>query len=252
MLYELDLVSPEGTTFNLIADGAPGPIAVEAGTIESLVGTFEDNPKQAVGIPGQIINFEDRVVSPLTGSIGFVIEDPESWHKFRRAWSTWEYSWLVLSIGGAKFRLAARLQAAFAFPSSIPKRGDRVVVDMISDSPGAWTVPVASEGSVTVTNYGDVPVWPEIVWDGPGGEVILPSGATFTLPAVDELHRLPLARSNSGRIFNAADEYDRDMSRKVGAVGEMVPRGKERVYTIPDGARLEWEIGVFDPFAKEF
>lgn len=250
MFYELDLVSPTGETFNLIADGEPGPIGVEAGTVEGLTGSFEDHPVQAVGVPGQIIDFRDRVITPMTGSLGVVVQSSEDWHDFRRAWSTWEYSWLVLSIGGARYRLAVRLPAAFKFPAAIPKCGDRVKVDVIADSPGVWTVPLSGEGTVTVTNYGDVPIWPEIVWEGAGGDVTLPSGASFTLPAVKEEHRVPLARSNSGRIFRG-DEYDRILTRKAGVVGESVPRGEERDFTVPPGARLVWEIGVFDPFEKE-
>ena len=156
----------------------------------------------------------------------------------------------MLSIGGARYRLAVRLPAAFKFPAAIPKRGDRVRVDVIADSPGVWTVPLSGEGNVTVTNYGDVPIWPEIVWEGAGGEVTLPSGARFILPVVSEEHRLPLARNNSGRIFRG-DEYDRELTRRVGAVGESVPRAEERDFIVPPGARLVWEIGVFDPFEKE-
>ena len=50
MFYELDLVSPTGETFNLIADGEPGPVAVEAGTVEGLTGSFEDHPVQALSL----------------------------------------------------------------------------------------------------------------------------------------------------------------------------------------------------------
>lgn len=249
-MYKLDLISPEGARLNLIADGAPGGIFVESDTIEALTGAFEDKPIQVIGEPGQVVDFRDRVVSPITGTIGVVVWDPTLWKGFRRAWSVWDNSVLELIIDARTYRLPCRLQNSFAFPASIPKRGDRISVPVISDRPGAWLVAGAGTSKVTVTNKGDIPISPEIVWNGAGGAVVLPSGATFTLPAVTSPHRLPLARSNSGRVLDANGNPDPALTKKTAAVAELVPRNATRIYTLPTGAKLMWDTGYFDPFRE--
>lgn len=250
MFYQLELITPRGEKINLINDGDPGPIAVEAGTIEGLTGVFEDSPVETVGASGQSVDFRDRKIKPITGVLGVVVQDPEYWHSFRKAFSVWEYSMLILSLPNARYRLPVRLESSFAFPASIPKRGDRVTVPVISDEPGAWLLSVDGQDTVTVTNYGDIPVWPKIVWEGAGGQVVLPSGAHFTLPEVDELHELSLSRQNSGFVRDKSGAVDRALTKQVGAVGECVPRGKERTYQLPDGVRLLWDVGLLDPFRE--
>lgn len=249
-MYVLDLISPGGVELNLISDGAPGGLAVEAGGVEGLTGMFQDTPVQAVGEPGQFVNFSDRVVNPITGSLTVRVLDPEQWGAFRRAWSVWDTSILRLTIDGTVFRLPCRLQSSFSFPASIPKRNDAVQVPIISDRPGAWLVAYSGAGLVTVTNSGDIPVSPVIAWNGAGGKVTLPSGAYFTLPAVTSEHTLPMARSNSGRVLDATGAPVASLTRAVGAVGERVPRGAQLLYSLPPGARLDWDVGYFDPFRE--
>ena len=89
-------------------------------------------------------------------------------------------------------------------------------------------------GKVTVTNHGDVSVWPKIRYRGAGGVVTNPSGAKFTLP-------------------RAAEETIIDLNPRVlrldGAFPENVPPGGTGVWVLPAGAQLEWTIGVADPWS---
>ena len=88
--------------------------------------------------------------------------------------------------------------------------------------------------TVTVTNHGDVNVWPKIRYKGAGGVVTNPSGAKFTLP-------------------RAADETIIDLNpqtlRLDGAFPESVPPGGTGVWVLPAGAQLEWTLGVADPWS---
>lgn len=255
--YEIRYVSPDGCAWELT--GREWVAGIKSGGIDGLVGDGDDVVVTRVGDVGQTLDYFQP--KPMTGSLMLYLRGGEGktvgevWGELRQGFSRTRHGVLSVETQSQVLRALVRLSGPIPAPKDDPSSESvmkDVQIPLVADTCGWWTDLQYASNDVTVTNWGDLTVWPQIAWDGPGGEVILPSGATFTLPAVDELHRLPLARSNSGRIFNAADEYDRDMSRKVGAVGEMVPRGKERVYTIPDGARLEWEIGVFDPFAKEF
>ena len=121
-----------------------------------------------------------------------------------------------------------------------------VSVDMRRRSAATLSVPVlcadgvakssvmTGKGNVTVTNHGDVNVWPKIRYRGAGGVVTNPSGATFTLP-------------------RAAEETIIDLNPRVlrlaGAFPENVPPGGTGVWVLPAGAQLEWTLGVADPWS---
>lgn len=121
-----------------------------------------------------------------------------------------------------------------------------VPVDMRRRSAESLMVPVvcfdgvakssvmAGTGEVTVTNHGDVSVWPKIRYKGTGGVVTNPSGAKFTLP-------------------RAAQETIIDLNpqtlRLDGAFPESVPPGGTGAWVLPAGAQLEWTLGVADPWS---
>ncbi|OFP64928.1 hypothetical protein HMPREF2978_08610 [Corynebacterium sp. HMSC074C01] len=121
-----------------------------------------------------------------------------------------------------------------------------VPVDMRRRSAETLTVPVVcfdgvakssvmtGTGNVTVTNYGDVPVWPKIRYKGAGGVVTNPSGAKFTLPRAAEETTIDL---------------DPSVLRLEGAFPEHVPPGATGVWMLPAGAQLEWVLGVADPWS---
>lgn len=98
----------------------------------------------------------------------------------------------------------------------------------------AKTSVMTGTGTVTVTNHGDVSVWPKIRYRGAGGVVTNPSGAKFTIP-------------------RAAEETIIDLNPKVlrleGAFPENVPPGATGVWVLPSGAQLEWTLGVADPWS---
>ena len=121
-----------------------------------------------------------------------------------------------------------------------------VAVDMRRRSAETLTVPVVcfdgvakssvmtGKETVTVTNYGDVSVWPKIRHEGAGGVVTNPSGAKFTIPRAAE---------------ETIIDLDPRVLRLEGAFPESVPPGATGVWVLPAGAQLEWTLGVADPWS---
>lgn len=248
-MYELSYIAPNGGERFDMFYGQDGPYIV-LDSISGLVGEFQDSPVQSVGAPGSRVDFRDRVVAPMTGSFTLVVLGGEQWVRVRRAFSSRQYGQLILQTEWNRFSLPVRLAQSLPTPGGAPKRGSTINVSLVSDGEygGVWSSEHASsDNSVTVTNLGDVPIWPEIIWEGAGGQVTLPSGAAFTLPRVSGRHVLSLARHNSGRVVNNSG-FSRELTKKIGAVGEQVPVGETRQYKIPTGAQLHWREGVLDPW----
>ncbi|OFT64092.1 MULTISPECIES: hypothetical protein [Corynebacterium] len=243
--YSMRYIAPGGQVYNLLRGGRSGAF-IDMGTLTGFVGEFEDAPVKTVGVAGVMVDFRDRVVNQMTGSFTLVVFSREEWVQARRDFSTRQYGTLILE-GESRYVLRVRSSVSLPAPGSVPRSGTRIELSLVSDD-GVWVSEVSEPDSVvTVTNWGDVPVWPRIVWDGAGGSVILPSGAELHLPAVDKQHTLHLERRESGRVYTR-DGVAKEVTRKVDAVGECVPVGESRTFTIPEGARLDWEIGVFDPW----
>lgn len=242
--FRISYVSPR-EDFRLDS-GRESGVFIEVDTLEGFVGVFEDTGVEPVGVPGVVVDFRDRVVSPVEGSFTLVVSSVEDWWRVYRAFSTRDYG--TLHVG--EFRLPVRLAESLPFPSAVPVGGARVVVRLRGDG-GVWFAPLSSNTNfVNVTNWGDVPVWPTLVWDGAGGAVTLPSKATFTLPPVSGEHTLYLDRVRAGEVYDPNGVYDRELTATVDAVSEGVPIGEQREYAIPTGARLAWNVGVFNPWQQ--
>ncbi|MDK8668982.1 hypothetical protein QP902_09895 [Corynebacterium marquesiae] len=241
MSYSLKYVSPTGREYEFL-NGSDGEPFVEFDTLSGFVGVFEDTPVQSVGVPGAVVDFRDRVVQQMTGAFTLVVFSREQWEQARRDFSTREYGTLILDNDGL-FELPVRLAESLPTPGHVPAVGSRLEVSMIADT-GVWLSRASSTGIVNVTNWGDVPVWPEIVWKGNNQSVVLPSGVGFPLPYVMGTHRLPLDRRASGKAVGEST----GKAIKTDAVGEMVPVGATREYRVTSGARVEWSVGVLDPW----
>lgn len=248
-MFELSYVSPDGRHHFEMFYGEDGPFIV-LDSLSGLVGEFQDTPIQTVGVPGARVDFRDRVVAPMTGSFTLVVLSVEQWLSVRQAFSTTKYGRLELRSEGRIYSCPVRLSASLPAPQAAPKHGSTVEVSLVSDGDrgGVWSRSYQSDKkSVTVTNLGDVPVWPTVEWEGSGGAVTLPSGATLELPAVDRPHFLPLARNKAGKVTSDRG-FEPEVTKKIGAVGEQVPVGEERTFSLPGGAKLHWREGVLDPW----
>lgn len=229
---------------------------IEADTISGLVGSFEDSPIVGVGESGARYDYRDRVVHPIEGSFTVVVFSEQQWRIIHDSFSTRELGTLMFSSGDSAqadvWELPFRLSAPLATPASIPKAGARIVVNGISPS-GVWTKnysrTLPQGGNVTVTNKGDVPIWPTFEWEGAtGGQITMYSGATFRVQgSIDGKYTLPMVRSNSGRVFRDGN-YDPEATKKTNLIGECVPVGEMRFYSFDFPATLSWKEGVFNPW----
>lgn len=243
MSAEIKWVPHQGEEFRLWPPR--GGVFITADSVNGLVASFTDGGVATAGVPGQVFNLSDRVVAPMTGGFSVCVEDVDVWGEFRRSMSTR----MVGHLWVGDFRLPCRLAAPHVAPAVRPHRGAVFEVTVVGDG-GVWLSHYENTNIVTVTNWGDVPVWPEIVWEGAGGEVKLPSGAVITLPAVDGEHYLSLDRRNAGLIRDSAGVVNRELSALVDVVGESVPVGEEKQFSLPEGALMSWDIGVFDAWSE--
>lgn len=242
--YSIRYVSPEEDF--VLESGFEGPCFIEAESLEGFTSQFEEEGVSVVGAPGVVMDFRDRKVLPMEGSFTLVVRDVSVWPRIRGAFSSHRFGSLEV-VGDQRFVLPVRLGASLPSPSVRPVVGSRVEVVLRSDG-GVWVAPVVSPDSdVIVTNWGDVPVWGRIMWDGPGGRVVMPSGVGFDLPAVEGQHTVFLDRKRAGEVHGPGG-YDRELTRRVDAVSEMVPVGESRTFKTPVGASLAWDVGVFDPW----
>lgn len=186
----------------------------------------------------------------MVGGFTVVVLNPVRWRDFRAAWSSSVEGVLTLDNSGVRYQLPVVLAAPLPFPAQVPTPGARVEVQVKAPS-GVWWLPKRTgDREVWVSNTGDVPVWPSITWFSSGGEVTLPSGASFNLPFIDQDQlRVSLDRAAVG-VVTTLEGTPRPQitSQMFDVVAEQVPPGTTRRFLLPQGATLEWQIGVFDPW----
>lgn len=244
MGYSLRYRAPTGAEYQLL-EGSDGTPFIEVDTLSGFVGTYTDNPVVVPGEPGAALLLADRTVAPMEGSFTLVLFTFDQWVKAHADFSTRAPGTLLLRRdSGAEYQVAMQLAASLPAPGAVPRQGARIELSAVCYA-GVWSRHYTAAGSsVSIANGGDVPIWPTLVWSGSGGTVRLPSGASFTLPAVTAEHRLPLRRSNSARVWVG----DTRAAVTVDAVGEMIPVDETRLFGLPAGAHLEWEEGVLNPW----
>lgn len=253
--YALTWISPDYRSWDITSlDWVAG---IRAGGISGLIGEADDVAITAPGVSGQVL--DSQQIPPMRGTIRFAVRGDgmasadDTWARLRQTFHHSRYGTMVLS--ETSFGpLSAKLRRSGAIPPpAVDPASEDVILDVdvpvISDEGCWWTQPISDTGFVTVTNSGDVLVWPEIVWEGDGGQVTMPSGATFTLPSANSLRRLFLDPFESNAVLDADGNIDTEMWTAVrGLPAEGVPPGKSRDYALPEGAHLEWALGVLDPW----
>lgn len=256
MAFRLRYVAPSGREWPLMAEAHRG-VWVNEDSFEELMGLRADTAVTAAGVPGQ------RVTESQFTPIGFTlactvvgrVDRPADlvWADFRADWvATTSHTPGVLLLdndGGSLLRIPVRLNGRLPGPPRNPSELEvlSVMVPVVGDG-GRWLQRLTDTGSVTVTNVGVGVVWPEIVWQGAGGAVTLPSGAALTLPPVAEERRLLLSPWESHAVLTPAGDLDPALHSTLDVVGEGVPEGTSRTYAVPVGARLEWDLGFLDPW----
>lgn len=250
----MEYTSPWGDTFPLMTRDVPR-IQVDTDGVQGLVGEAEDVVVKAATSRGQVL--DGLMVGEMTGTlVGRVYaSDPVECDRLYRRWrAAWDRRTAgVLTAGrddGQVFHAKVRASSVMAAPSRDPLNDIEVAFSMnvVADG-GVWfTDEIGGEGSVEITNSGDVDLFPRIRWEGAGGQVRLPSGATFTLPAVTSERTLLLDDEESLGVLDATGRKDEALWPLPGAVAEGVPVRATRQYLLPAGATLLWQTAVFDPW----
>lgn len=251
--YAVGLVDWTGRAWDFSEDWAAG---IKSGGVDDLVGAMVDTTASPLGLPGQMVLSQRGDV--VTGSVTFHCrahggrDAGQVAADLRQAFSplVGRRSLMTVDSPGGPVSAWVRRNGRVAAPVEDPSWGEVVLdvqVPLVADS-GVWLHrTVAGSGSVTVTNWGDVPLWVSVRWSGAGGPVVLPSGATFTLPPVVSPRVLHLRKSPS--VVDDAGVRDDALWRQLRAVlPEMVPVDQVREFSVPAGAELMYQVGVIDPW----
>lgn len=240
---ELSWTSPGGRRWPLNSKNHDG-VFVELDTLVGGTGTWEDATLTIPGRPGQVVSHGDVQIKPFELEVTLVVADPDAWVEFRAGLSPFRDGVLTLSVSnGLAFQVGARVRPGLGLPSQRPRVGSRLQVTFVADA-GVWSHQASGTGRVVVTNWGDAPIWPEVVFSAPG-VMALPSGVQVALPAPTSMWRLPLGREHGGTVYDKAG----NSVGRVPVLGECVPVGDAREYVVPEGATLMWSVQVVDPWA---
>ncbi|CAB0998278.1 hypothetical protein FRC0497_01453 [Corynebacterium diphtheriae] len=230
---------------------------LKAGGFSGLVGQLSVSAVRSIGESGQRV--ESYQVPPADGYLDvFARADggltaTDAWVALRQDFKRRApFGTLVvgspLGLASARVRLSGELPPPDVDDVMAAEKPLRVP---LSNDDGVWWLEAQSfPDTVTVTNFGDVTVWPEIVWNGAGGVVKLPSGASFNLPAVKNKHLISLHPKRTRKVLDAAGGFDDDVYKQLRGVilPEGVATGGSGVFTVPTGAELRWKVGVLDPW----
>lgn len=258
-MYRIKYISPEGKEWGLSTESHQGVFLIEGG-LDGLVGSSGDSVTTSTLLTGQ--RFHGVHTEPMTGSLTCQIAPlsgdkvSDVMRRFRGAWSRHVPGTLIIEDDDLGiFRANVRLSESIAAPFKQPDDNSSIecVIPLIADE-GVWLFRHDSktdkDGVVKVKNWGDTQLTVRISWKGSGGQVTLPSGATFTLPETSEERILWLDNNKSLMVTDVDEKIDRELWKTVSyqALAETVPMGEEKVFKIPDGAVLIWDVATFDPW----
>lgn len=230
---------------------------LKAGGFSGLTGQLSAHVVSSIGEPGQRV--ESYQIPPAEGYLDvFARADggksaAEVWVKLRQDF-TWRapFGTLVVESPLGLASAVVRLHGELPPPETdeLAAEVKQLRIPLSNDSGVWWLETQQSVGTVTVSNFGDVTIWPEIVWDGAGGVVKLPSGATFNLPAVRGEHLISLHPQRTRCVLDAQGQFADALHKQLQGVilPEGVPVGVTGVFTVPHGAKLQWKVGVLDPW----
>ena len=120
---------------------------------------------------------------------------------------------------------------------------------MVSDD-GLWFKDMVMPGpEVEVSNWGSSVVCPEVVWSRSSGRVTA-GGDSFMLLYNSEVRRLSLDAASSYLVTDADGVVDDSLWRRMRKSVHATPifPGSTRKFVLPEGARLEWRIGLEHPW----
>lgn len=241
-MLKVELISATGKSY-LLSGYSQGssPVFSPEGSLRELVANVSRSDMARPGRPGVIPG--RRKYSAIETTLDFYLhaDDGEQmeqlYEEFRTGWSSSVPSMLRIEadhpVGVCLLDLYRGSE--IPAPSVDAKRRTQLLVQIPVVAPLglARTQSYREEGTVTVTNAGDVLIYPKIIYTGAGGEVTSPSGAKFVLPPVQTLTVVDL---------------DPQQLRLDGVFPEGVAIGKTETWVLPPAVMLEWELLIANPW----
>ena len=233
-------------------------VGIKYAGISGLIGHPE-----VIGVPGGrdvgqlVAGFQTQ---PMRGSITVHVRGNDSvsattmWRMFRKQFSTKKFGTLVVNSPLGRVAAKVRLDGIITEPKVLDEDLEiieNVVIPLVSDEGFWWTEPEFHTGNniVTVTNNGDLTTWLRIHWNGPGGTIILPSRARFSIPATTTPLFLDLNPLEFGVVRRLdTGKIDEIATSRTGALPEGIPAGESRKFQLAANVSAEWRGRVFDPW----
>ena len=209
-------------------------------------------------VPGDDAEADSR----LSGSLQLVVADndpegrglasiDEAMRLWRRAWS--RRLWGTLLVRGAPEapRSWARVRLAAPVPDLTrvdPEGCEEFDLQVVGQSRRWLRTQTVVGPTAVVVNGGDREVWPRVRWRS-GGVLVLPSGAKVTLPTVGDWRTVHLDPWLGCEVVTDAGVRDDVLWRRLRGVvfPEVVPAGEQRMFRVPEGAQVSWDMEVEDP-----
>ncbi|AKN77517.1 hypothetical protein HO100_11405 [Corynebacterium ulcerans] len=241
-MLKVTLISVTGRSYELTGVQGSSPVLAPEDALRGLVCKTDRSdiswPGRAGVVPGRLRLGSLQAEIPFFLSADSGTEMEEIYREFRQGWSLHQPSVFVID--------ADRPGGPWFFPVVLDRPLPGTGVNPRARTSMTLSVPVfckqgvatsgvmTGEDNVTVTNFGDVIVYPKITNSGQGGQAVGPSGAAFRIPPASQA---PLIDLDPGKL------------RIDGIFPEGVMPGKTGTWKLPPGCTLEWVIGVVDPWA---
>lgn len=201
---------------------------------------------------------------PVSGVLELVVADnnpdgrelapiDETVRLWRRSWSRHTFGTLRVNDPGSwETWLPLRLSESVGSLPAVDAHGFEEFTQAVVSDPAHpyWRrTRVYSSPSFKVANAGEYETWPRVRWVQ-GGTLVMPSGASVTLPSVSSPRTLFLDPFESCAVVDDSGVLDRELWRRLrGQVTpEPIPVGEVREFTIPGGAQLLVDERVDDPW----
>lgn len=197
----------------------------------------------------------------MSGAINVVVDGPAVGRTnssvmadFRQDFDDELYGTLVASsddlFGALSVRLRLGQEGLITFPAAQPdERGFVQFTVPVESDQARWVSEDTYFGpTCVVENFGVGVVWPRVVWTT-GGKLTMPSGATLTLPTVQQPRVIDFHPERSGYVTDLTGVEDRELWVKLrGFYFEGVPRRAVRTFGVPSGASLVAPVPHREPW----
>ena len=255
--WQVTYFSPAGRAWELSSH--EWVAGLRAGGISGLVSAPTVSTFTSLGAPGQLV--EAHQIPAASGSLDvFVRSDgvrsaTEVWAQLRGEFRARPpLGKLVMMSPSGPATAMVRLSGPLPPPETDDAFAEVKPLKIpLSIDEGVWWLEprqVAGARVVDVVNRGDVVVWPELRWQGAGGRVELPSGASVVLPSAATQWRVSLDPLRARSVVDARGVVNVELSNQLrrGLLPEGVQPDRVGRFRLPAGVTLRWCEGVLNPW----